>query len=35
MIDKNLHVNKAFRDQVERYTNATFGALTIFLIKNK
>ena len=33
MIKPNLHVNNAFRDQVEKYVNITFGALTQTWIK--
>ena len=34
MINPNLHVNKAFRYQVEKCMNTTFGALTQPLIKS-
>ena len=33
IINPNLHVNKAFRDQVEKYMDTTFGALTQPFIK--
>ena len=33
MINPSLHVNKAFRDQVEKFINNTFGALTQPFVK--
>ena len=33
MINPSLHVNKTFRDQVEKCTNTTFGELTQNFIK--
>ena len=33
-INPGLHVNKAFRDQVEKCINTKFGALTQTLIKS-
>ena len=35
MINPDLDFNKAFREQVEKCTNNTFGALTQPFIKNK
>ena len=33
MINPSLHVNKAFKDQVEKCTNTTFGELTQSFIR--
>ena len=35
IINPNFHVNKSFRDQVEKFMNTTFGALTQHFIKTK
>ena len=34
MINTNLHINKAFREQVDKFMNHMFGALTQPFIKN-
>ena len=34
MINPNLHVNKAFREKVDKSMNNTFGTLTQPFIKN-
>ena len=35
MINPNFHVNKDFREQVDKFMNNTFGALTQPFIENK
>ena len=35
MINPTLHINKAFKEQVEKYTNNTFGTLTQPFIKKQ
>ena len=34
MINLSFHVNKSFRDQIEKFMNAKFGELTQFFIKS-
>ena len=33
MINPSLHINKALRDQIEKFMNTTFGELTLSFIK--